>query len=79
MENADFQEMRALLPTARKFIQKMFRNLEPSQSVEDLSNFWAGGPQVMSDWFEWLVGGSKHGSLQTAASEQLVKVLNLVE
>ena len=33
----------------------------------------------MSDWFEWLVGGSKHGSLQRAASEQLVKVLNLVE
>ena len=33
----------------------------------------------MSDWFEWLVGGSKDGSLAVTASLQLIKVLNITE
>ena len=61
------------------FIQKQFREMEPSQTVEDLSSFWEGGPQIMSDWFEWLVGGSKDGSLAATASLQMIKVLNITE
>ena len=33
----------------------------------------------MSDWFEWLVGGSRDGSLAATASLQMIKVLNIVE
>ena len=61
------------------FIQKQFREMEPSQTVEDLSSFWEGGPEIMSDWFEWLVDGIKDGSLATTASLQMTKVLNITE
>ena len=33
----------------------------------------------MSDWFEWLVGGSRDGSLAATASLQMIKVLNITE
>ena len=73
------KEKREVLMNAVVFIQKQFREMEPSQTVEDLSSFWEGGPQIMSDWFEWLVGGSKDGSLAATASLQMIKVLNITE
>ena len=79
MAEASIQEKQELLMEARLFIQRQIRDTEPSQSVEDLSSFWEGGPPIMSDWFEWLVGGSKLGCMAQAASEQMVKVLNIVE
>ena len=47
--------------------------------MEDLRHFWEAGPDLLSEWFEWLVGGSKHGKLSLAAAEQLTKVINIVE
>ena len=73
------KEKRDALMNAVVFIQKQFREMEPSQTVEDLSSFWEGGPEIMSDWFEWLVGGSKDGSLAATASLQMIKVLNITE
>ena len=73
------EEKRDALKNAVVFVQKQFREMEPSQTVEDLSSFWEGGPMIMSDWFEWLVGGSRDGSLAVTASLQMIKVLNIVE
>ena len=78
-EAGTLQEKKDLVREAQIFIQKQFRTLEPSQSVEDLRSFWAGGPEILSEWFEWLVGGSELGSLSLSATKQLNKILNIVE
>merc|ERR1711867_375805 len=61
------------------FVQKQFREKEPSQTVEDLDSFWEAGPEILSLWFEWLVDGSKDGHLATTVDLQLTKVLNIIE
>ena len=61
------------------FVQKFFRDMEPSQTVEDLKSLWEAGPEILSLWFEWLVDGSKDGHLATTVDLQLTKVLNITE
>ena len=61
------------------FVQKQFREMEPSQTVEDLKSFWEAGPEILSLWFEWLVDGSKDGHLATTVDLQMTKVLNIIE
>ena len=78
-EATTLEEKKALMEKARLYIQNQFRELEPGQAVEDLRHFWEAGPDLLSEWFEWLVGGSKHGKLSLAAAEQLTKVINIVE
>ena len=67
------------LKSACIFIQKQFRSSEPYQVVEDLQLFWEAGPVILSEWFEWLTGGSKLGNLSLSVSKQLTKVMNIVE
>ena len=78
-ETLSFLEKVDMVMDAKLFIQRQFRELEPSQSVEDLNTFWDGGPPIMSRWFEWLVSGSKLGCLANAAAEQMTKICNIVE
>ena len=78
-ETLSFLEKVDMVMDAKLFIQRQFRELEPSQSVEDLNIFWDGGPPIMSRWFEWLVSGSKLGCLANAAAEQMTKICNIVE
>ena len=72
-------ERKYLMKKARVFIQRQFKSSEPSQTVEDLKMFWEGGPALLDDWFEWLTGGTKLGSLTMSATQQLKKVINIVE
>ena len=50
-----------------------------SQAVEDLQEFWKGGPKILSSWFQWISDGSEEDSLAAIVSRQTVKVMNLVE
>ena len=77
-ETLSFLEKVDMVMDAKLFIQRQFRELEPSQSVDDLNIFWDGGPPIMSRWFEWLVSGSKIGCLANAAAEQMTKICNIV-
>ena len=80
MENAlSVKEKAKLVISACIFIQKQFRSLEPNQVVEDLELFWEAGPEILSEWFEWLTGGSKLGNLSLSVIKQLTKVMNIVE
>ena len=74
-----FEEKKAYLHDARIHIQYCFQRYEPSQAVEKLKGFWDGGIGLLSDWFEWIVDGSKYGDLSKASLEMLPKVLNIVE
>ena len=74
-----FEEKQAYLHDARIHIQYCFQRYEPSQAVEKLKGFWDGGIGLLSDWFEWIVDGSKYGDLSKASLEMLPKVLNIVE
>lgn len=76
---ATVQEKKLLVKAASIFIQKQFRTLEPNQVVEDLHSFWEAGPEVLSEWFEEMTAGSKHGSLSVSVTQQLTKVMNIVE
>ena len=73
------EEKKQILTIARAFIQNRMRTLQPSQAVEDLASFWASGPEVLSYWFEWIVGGSKDGNLSTSVDLQMDKVMNIIE
>ena len=73
------EEKKKALMEAVVFVQKQFREKEPSQTVEDLDSFWEAGPEILSLWFEWLVDGSKDGHLATTVSLQMTKVLNIIE
>ena len=80
LENAICVEEKVqLVKSACIFIQKQFRSSEPYQVVEDLQLFWEAGPVILSEWFEWLTGGSKLGNLSLSVSKQLTKVMNIVE
>ena len=72
-------EKKEIVQKATIFIQKQFRELEPGQAVEDLKSFWGAGIEILSVWFEWLTGGSRIGSLAVSATQQITKVLNIVE
>ena len=41
-----------LIKDARAFIQEKFEKSQPSQAVEDLQEFWKGGPKILSSWFQ---------------------------
>ena len=73
------EEKKQLMVVSRAFIQKQFKLLEPGQAVEDLKSFWEGGAEALSEWFEWLVGGSKLGNLSLSVAGQLKKIMNIVE
>ena len=73
------EEKKKIVQKATLFIQKQFRELEPGQSVEVFKSFWGAGIEILSVWFEWLTGGSRIGSLPTMATQQITKVLNIVE
>ena len=73
------EEKQQLVVASRCFIQQQFRNLQPSQAVEDLKLMWSAGPVLLSEWFEWLVSGSKDGSLAISAGLHMEKVFNIVE
>ena len=80
LENATtVEEKKVKVEQARIFIQKHLRELEPGQALEDLKMFWLAGPDILSEWFEWLCGGSKLGSLALSVSQQKTKVLNIVK
>ena len=68
-----------LIKEARPFIQGKFEQSQPSQAVEDLQEFWKGGPKILSSWFQWISDGSEEDSLAAIVSRQTVKVMNLVE
>ena len=72
-------EKKDALMKAVVHVQKFFRDMEPSQNVEDLNCFWQAGPEILSLWFEWLVDGSQDGHLATTVDLQLTKVLNITE
>ena len=78
-EAVSMEEKKKLLKDSRLFIIEQFKKLEPSQAVEDLKDFWFGGPVLLSEMFEWLTDGSQDGSLALSSAEQLTKVLNIVE
>ena len=73
------EEKKHIVVASRAFIQNMMRTLQPSQAVEDLALFWSCGPEVLSYWFEWIVGGSKDGHLATSVELQMDKVMNIIE
>ena len=63
------QEKKEALMKAVVFIQKQFREMEPSQTVEDLSSFWEGGDtdqNRMKGEKRW----GKDGSLVIAKKEK---------
>ena len=78
-EVESLEEKKHLVIASRVFIQSQFRSVQPSQTVEDLEQFWSAGPRILSDWFEWIVRGSKDGSLNLSVDLQMTKVMNLVE
>ena len=78
-EVESFEERRTIIIASRAFLQHQFKSLQPSQAVEDLSSFWAAGPEHLSEWFEWIVGGSKDGNLSGSVDMQMSKVVNILE
>ena len=78
-EVESLEEKKQLVIASRVFIQSQFRSVQPSKTVEDLEQFWSAGPGILSDWFEWMVQGSKDGNLTLSVDLQMTKVMNLVE
>ena len=64
------QEKITIVKEARVFIQEQFRSLDPNQAVEDLQSFWEAGPDILSEWFEWLTGDQSHEHCRTLHSRQ---------
>ena len=48
---------------ARVFTQSQLRSFQASQAAGDLKLIWYGGPDLLSEHFEWLVSGSRDGNL----------------
>ena len=74
------EEIKQAIEGSRVFLQQKFRELQPSQLAEDLRVFWEeGGSEMLSEWFEWLSGGTELSSLSQMVMQQLTKVLYVVE
>ena len=78
-DEGSLEEKLKLITDARSFIQGKFELSQPSQAVEDLQEFWKGGPRILSSWFQWISDGSEEDSLASTVSRQMIKVMNLVE
>ena len=59
------------------FLQKMFSSEEPSQIVDALPGFFAGGPELLQHWLGIMSEDSTN--LTTKAGEQMKKVSSLIE
>ena len=77
----DLGTLKILLGEAREFLQVKFRSLDVSEHVFELPDFWKlpHGTQLLSSWFEWLVGGSKDGWLQASIETNLETILLIVK
>ena len=64
------KEIKQAIEGSRVFLQQKFRELQPSQLAEDLRVFWEGGPEMLSEWFEWLSGGTELSSLSQMVVKQ---------
>ena len=71
------EKMQMTLSSAA-FIQEQFRELQPSQAVEDLKVLLSD-KNLLSLWFEFMVSGSKDGSLAVSVDLQMPKVISIVE
>ena len=81
LEDDDKAAIATCLEESREYIQINFRTEEPSTHVNKLKLFWEkpNGPQILSTWFEWLVGGSDSGDLKSTIEENLDLNMIIVE
>ena len=72
-------DMIQCLKEGREYLQIQFRQEDPSTHVQKLKPFWKlpFGVDLLSHWFEWLVDGSRDGSLLFSIEDHIDAVINL--
>ena len=65
------------LEEGREYLQIQFRKETPGAHMEKLKAFWRmpDGPQLLNSWFEWLVDGSRDGSLVFSIQDHIDTVV----
>ena len=81
IEELEYEDKLEVLSKARNFLQINFRKEDPSSHLIKLSSFWKmpHGPKLLSEWFEWLVDGSKDGDLVKSIEDHIDPILRMVE